>query len=185
MQCQFGLGARWHNGSERGGTMAMAIEQVVQILKDRIEIQDVICAVTLHSDLDEPEKALRLYVPGAMIDYSSVSGPDSQNIAVEDHRRNLATFLPGFDKRQHQTTNFEILVSGDEAISRAQVRAIHTIDSEVWLAHGTYHHRLTRTTEGWRITYQRADIVHQEGQHLVPIAKQRVLDRDEAVASAA
>ncbi len=150
---------------------------VLRAIKDRIEIQDVICAVTLHSDLDEPEMALRLYLPGASIDYSTVSGPDSSNIPVEQHRSNLATYLPGFDKRQHQTTNFEITVSGDEASARAQVRAIHTIGSEVWLAHGTYYHRLVRTPQGWRITYQRADLVHQEGAHLVPIAKQRVQDR--------
>jgi len=165
--------------------MADTVDKVLIALKDRIEIQDIICAVTLHSDLDEPEQALRLYVPGALIDYSAVSGPDSQNIAVEDHRRNLATFLPGFDKRQHQTTNFEIVVNGDEAVTRAQVRAIHTIGSEVWLAHGTYHHRLARTPDGWKITYQRADLVHQEGQHLVPIAKQRVLEHQGRVASAA
>jgi hypothetical protein len=146
-------------------------------LKDRIEIQDVICAVTLHSDLNEPDKALARYRPGASIDYSTVSGPDSSDIPVEQHRRNLATYLPGFDRRQHQTTNFEITIKGDEASSRAQVRAIHTIGSDVWLAHGTYYHRLVRTTQGWRITYQRADLVHQEGAHLVPIAKQRVLDR--------
>jgi hypothetical protein len=149
----------------------------LRMLKDRIEIQDVICAVTLHSDLDEPEAALALYKPGAAIDYSAVSGPDSANLPVEQHRRNLAAFLPGFDKRQHQTTNFEIRIAGDEAVSRAQVRAIHILDGEVWLVHGTYHHRLERTPEGWRITYQRADMVHQEGGHLVSVARQRVSDR--------
>jgi hypothetical protein len=149
----------------------------LRALQDRIEIQDVICAVTLHSDLDEPDAALALYKPGAVIDYSAVSGPDSANIPVEDHRRNLAAFLPGFDKRQHQTTNFEIKVDGDEAVSRAQVRAIHTLDGEVWLVHGTYHHRLARTEQGWRITYQRADMLHQEGAHLPAIARQRVSDR--------
>lgn len=157
--------------------MADADHPGLTALKDRIEIQDVICAVTLYSDLDEPEKVLNLYRPGASIDYSAVSGPDSSNIPVEQHRANLAAFLPGFDKRQHQTTNFEIVVRGDEASSRAQVRAIHTIGHEVWLVHGTYYHRLARAPEGWRITYQRADLVHQEGAHLVPIARQRVSDR--------
>lgn len=149
----------------------------LRTLQDRIEIQDVICAVTLHSDLDEPDAALALYRPGASIDYSAVSGPGSADIAVELHRQNLAGFLPGFDKRQHQTTNFDIRVEGDEAVSRAQVRAIHTLDGEVWLVHGTYHHRLARTDAGWRITYQRADLVHQEGEHLVAIARKRVSDR--------
>lgn len=149
----------------------------LRALQDRIEIQDVICAVTLHSDLDEPDAALALYRPGASIDYSAVSGPGSADIPVELHRQNLAGFLPGFDKRQHQTTNFDIRVDGDEAVSRAQVRAIHTLDGEVWLVHGTYHHRLVRTDAGWRITYQRADLVHQEGEHLVAIARARVSDR--------
>jgi SnoaL-like domain len=162
--------------------MSEATDEMLMALKDRLEIQDVICAVTLHSDLDEPERALSMYVPGAVIDYSAVSGPDSANIPVEVHRRNLATFLPGFDKRQHQTTNFQITIKGDEAVSRAQVRAIHTLGGEVWLAHGTYHHRLSRTQAGWRITYQRADMVHQEGAHLVPIAKQRVLERESRAA---
>jgi hypothetical protein len=147
-------------------------------LADRIEIQDVICGVTLHSDLDEPELALSLYQPGASIDYSALSGPESRDVPVEKHRQRLATFLPGFDKRQHQTTNFEIKVDGDQAVSRAQVRAIHTLGNEVWLVHGTYHHRLARTHKGWRITYQRADLVHQEGEHLVELARQKVLERE-------
>jgi hypothetical protein len=153
-------------------------------LRDRIEIQDVICAVTLHSDMDEPDLALAQYVAGASIDYSAISGPDSADIPVEQHRRNLAAFLPGFDKRQHQVTNFEIRVDGDTAGTRAQCRAIHTIGKDVWVAHGTYHHRLTRTPEGWRITYQRADLVHQEGEHLVPVARARVAERAAVTAEA-
>ena len=150
--------------------------KALRALSDRIAIQDVICGVTLHSDLDEPEAALALYEPRASIDYSAVSGPESQDIPVEEHRRRLATFLPGFDKRQHQVTNFEVRIDGDAAVTRAQVRAIHTLGSEIWLVYGTYHHRLARRDAGWKITYQRADLIHQEGQHLVEIAKQRVLD---------
>ena len=71
-------------------------------------------------------------------------------------------------------TNFEIRVTGDTAVTRAQVRAIHTLGNDVWTAYGTYHHRLMRTPSGWRITYQRADLIHQEGEHLIAIARQRV-----------
>jgi len=155
-------------------------------LKDRLDIQDAICAVTLHSDMNEPEAALALYAPGAVIDYSSVSGPESANVPVEQHRAKLATFLPGFDKRQHQVTNFEVKVQGDQASCRAQVRAIHLLQGEIWLVHGTYHHRLTRTPDGWRITYQRADMIYQENEHLVPLAAKVVADRQAlAPASAA
>lgn len=151
-----------------------AREDEVQAWMDRLAIQDVISAVTLHSDMDEPEAALALYVPGATIDYRAIAGAKDGLVPVEVHRANLATFLPGFEKRQHQTTNFEIVVTGDAAETRAQVRAIHVLEGELWLVHGTYHHRLRRTADGWRITYQRADMVHQEGAHLVARAKQRV-----------
>jgi hypothetical protein len=146
-------------------------------LADRIEIQDVICAVTVHSDLDEPEQALALYLPTALIDYSSISGPQSLNVPVIEFRRRLATFLPGFDKRQHQITNFQIRVEGDTATSRAQVSAIHSIGAELWRANVTYHHRLARTEAGWRISYQRAELVYQQGQHLIAIAEQNVRAR--------
>ena len=146
-------------------------------LADRIAIQDVISAVTLHADLDEPEAALAQYVPGAQIDYSQALGPDSANVPVEDHRANLAKLLPGFDKRQHQVTNFDIRIDGDTAIARSQCAAIHTLDGAVWEARGTYHHRLARTPDGWRITYQRVDMVSQSGEHLVPIARARVAER--------
>ncbi|CAN5203898.1 hypothetical protein BH10PSE3_BH10PSE3_01610 [soil metagenome] len=155
----------------------------LRALQDRIEIQDVICAVTLHSDLDEPERALAQYVPGAQIDYSQTFGPDSANVPVEKHRANLQAFLPGFDKRQHQVTNFQILVDGDDAIARSQCCAVHTLGQEVWTARGTYHHRLKRTAEGWRINYQRVDMVCQDGEHLVPIARQRVTDRQSTAVS--
>lgn len=147
-------------------------------LKDRIEIQDVICAVTLHSDLDEPDLALAQYVPGAQIDYAQALGPDSANVPVEEHRAHLQKLLPGFDKRQHQVTNFEIEIDGDTATARSQCSAVHILDGEIWEARGTYHHRLARTTIGWRITYQRVDIVHQSGEHLVPIARARVSTRE-------
>lgn len=146
---------------------------------DRAEIQDVICAVTLHADLDEPERALAQYVPGAQIDYGAALGPESANVPVEEHRANLAAFLPGFDKRQHQVTNFDVEIDGDTATARSQCSAIHTLGDEVWVARGTYHHRLARTPEGWRITYQRVDMVYQEGAHLVPLARARVAERND------
>lgn len=149
-------------------------------LADRIAIQDVICAVTLHSDLDEPEAALAQYVPGARIDYSQTLGPDSADVPVEEHRANLNKLLPGFDKRQHQVTNFDIRVDGEEAVARSQCSAIHVLNGQVWEARGTYHHRLRRTAKGWRITYQRVDMVHQQGEHLVAQARERVAQRDTA-----
>jgi ketosteroid isomerase-like protein len=143
-------------------------------VEDRIAIEDVICAVTLHSDLNDPALALAQYSEDAVIDYSSLSGPQSANVPVRQHRERLLTFLPGFDSRQHQVTNFLIQVTGDTAIATSQAHAVHFLGGDCWEVWGTYHHRLRRTTAGWKITYQRADLVHQTGEHLVAKATGRV-----------
>ena len=156
-----------------------ANETIVRLraVEDRIAIQDVICAVTINSDLDNPVAALACFTSDAVIDYSSVMGPGSANVPVADHRAKLATFLPGFDKRQHQVTNFQVSVTGEEATCVSQSRAVHFLGGEVWEAWGTYHHRLRRTENGWKITYQRADLLHQTGEHLVPLATDVVTNR--------
>ena len=104
-------------------------------------------------------------------------GPSSANVPVAEHRARLATFLPGFDKRQHQVTNFQVSVAGDEATCISQSRAVHFLGKQVWEAWGTYHHKLRRTEDGWKIAYQRADLLHQTGETLVPLATKAVSDQ--------
>jgi hypothetical protein len=77
----------------------------VSMLFDHIEIQDVVCAVTLHSDLNEPEKALAQYTEDAIIDYSSVTGADDDKVPVKVHRDRLQTFLPD-SRRGHRDRTF-------------------------------------------------------------------------------
>jgi len=158
----------------------MPLEELIARLRaveDRIAIQDMICAVTIYSDLDNPVAALACFTRDAVIDYSSVMGPTSANVPVAEHRARLATFLPGFDKRQHQVSNFQICITGKEATCISQSRAAHFLDDEIWEAWGTYHHKLRRTDDQWKITYQRADLLHQTGEHLVPLATKIVSDR--------
>jgi ketosteroid isomerase-like protein len=147
-----------------------AILARLRAVEDRSAIQDTICAVTINSDLNHPEQALAQFADDAMIDYSSVMGADAAHTPVRKHRERLLTFLPGFDGRQHQVTNFQVQVDGDQATCISQSRAVHFLAGEVWEAWGTYHHKLRRTTDGWKITYQRADLIHQTGEHLVPQA---------------
>jgi ketosteroid isomerase-like protein len=148
----------------------------LQALIDRISIQDVVSAVTIYSDLGNPEAALAQFSDDAMVDYSSVL-PGTPLTPVKEHRARIWTFLPGFDKRQHQVTNFQVSVDGDEAICISQCRAVHFLGEECWEAWATYHHKLRRTSQGWKITYQRADFIYQTGEHLVPLAEKIVAER--------
>jgi ketosteroid isomerase-like protein len=79
--------------------------------------------------------------------------------------------------RQHQVTNFQISVDGDTATSRSQVRAIHLFDGAVMEQWATYHHRLRRDKGVWKITYLRADLTYETGQHLTEMARARASER--------
>lgn len=154
-------------------------ENALATLADRIAVQDVICAVSLHSDLDEPELALALFTDDAIMDFSSVFGAGSE-ISAREHRQKSLEFLPGFDGRQHQITNFQITILGDHAEARSQVRATHALGEATWIACATYFHTLVRTASGWRISRQRTALIFQEGQHLIAQARQIVADRKSA-----
>lgn len=152
-----------------------SLEDRLLAIEDRIAIQDVISSVTMHSDMDEPEEALKLYVPNAPIDYSSQFGAGNFNIPVEEHRRRILDLLPGFDARSHKISNFQIKIDGNTATSRSNVWAVHSLGSEAWFAYGTYYHSLTRTRDGWRISYQKAVVVFEENKSLQERARANVI----------
>jgi SnoaL-like domain len=158
------------------------LEERLLAIEDRIAIEDVIASVTMHSDMDEPEAALKLYVPNAPIDYSSQFGAVSHNIPVEEHRRRILDLLPGFDARSHKISNFQIKIDGDSATSRSHVWAVHALGAEAWFAYGTYYHSLVRTAEGWKICYQKAVVVFEENKVLQEQARARVTMQRQAAA---
>jgi len=160
------------------------LEERILAIEDRIAIQDVISSVTMHSDMDEPEEALALYVPNAPIDYSSQFGAGSHNIPVEEHRRRIQDLLPGFDARSHKISNFQIKIDGDTATSRSNVWAVHALGSEAWFAYGIYYHNLIRTPDGWKINYQKAVVVFEENKLLQNRARANVVTKRELAAAA-
>ncbi|WDS36935.1 nuclear transport factor 2 family protein [Pseudoxanthomonas sp.] len=160
---------------------AEALAARLQAVEDRIAIQDVVSASTLHSDLNEGARSLAQFTRDAVIDYSSLSGPGSAGIPIHEHARNLSAFLPGFERRQHCITNFQITVTGDSALARSQCHAIHVLGNEVWEARATYYHALVRTQDGWKISVLRAEMIHQSGEQLVERAREIVAQRRSAV----
>jgi ketosteroid isomerase-like protein len=141
---------------------------------DRIAIQDVISSVSVHSDLKEPTEVYQYYTDDAVMDYTTLFGEEGGKLPVRVQRQRIMEFFPGFDATHHQTTNFQITIDGDEATSRAQVRATHRIDDDRWVVGGTYHHKLRRTPNGWKISYHRFDLAYIEGVDLVERARARV-----------
>lgn len=147
---------------------------------DRIAIQDVISSVSLHSDLREPTQVYQYYTDDAVMEHATLFGEEGSTLPVRAQRERLMDFYPGFDSVHHQTTNFQISIDGDEAVSRAQVRATHRIGDDLWVVGGTYHQRLRRTATGWKISYHRFELAYVEGANLVERARARVNARSSA-----
>ncbi|AEG50907.1 hypothetical protein Sphch_3308 [Sphingobium chlorophenolicum L-1] len=149
----------------------------VACLEDRIAVQDRIWAALICSDLGDWAGAAACYTQDATVDlinYDPSIWPDPIGMPLAEFRRLASTFMPGFSVRQHMVSNFDILVQGEEATSRSQVRAIHVIDGQVWEAHATYCHRLRRETNGWKICHLQGSIIHQMNKELIELARRKV-----------
>jgi hypothetical protein len=166
------------NGARnRQGQAAMSDEKTLLALKDRIEVQDVICAMTGNVDAGDYAKVRRLFTPDAVMKYGTLFGDQYASRPASEFLDFVETYMPGFDHTQHQITNFEIAIDGDVAVSRSQVRSSHWIGERDWLVVSTYHHTLVRRDGGWKIQSAGADKLFESGADLVALAAERVKSR--------
>ncbi|MET8873186.1 nuclear transport factor 2 family protein [Nocardia sp. NPDC004604] len=77
------------------------------------------------------------------------------------------TALAPFQATHHLSSNLAITIAGDDAEVRSKLLAAHVPQSEHTDNHfdiaGTYHWRLVRTPDGWRIQSLRLDITYTNG----------------------
>lgn len=123
----------------------------IAALEDRAAVADVIHAYCWHFDRNEPDAVAALFTEDARVDY----GPEAPDL----HGRAAigAAVAKGlaetFAATSHHVSNLRITLSGDAATSTCLLYAWHRYhsgapDGELW---GQYHHRFTRTADGWRI----------------------------------
>lgn len=145
-------------------------------LADRIEIQEVICGETMMGDLLDPSVATeQFYTADATVAFGRVGDPERVPIPISEYKKWIESYLPGFDARQHQMTNFLINVDGDSAESRCQVSTQVSLGEDVYHSYGMYYHTLVRTPQGWRIHRQETDMRINIGnlEKMVALATER------------
>jgi hypothetical protein len=152
----------------------------LQRLLDTHAIIQTVDAVGRDAD-DHHWKALEArFIARPGIDYSAMTGTPGGPVATADLVQQWAAFLPGFDRTQHMLTNHEVTFpSKEEAEVASYFLAIHVLKGatggDVWQLSGRYLHRLTRTPEGWRITYLRMTPTFSDGnQNLPALARARM-----------
>jgi hypothetical protein len=131
----------------------------IQELSDRLLIGEVLARYTLGIDTGQWDLLDTVFTPDAVVDYTSAGGVKGVRDEVKGW---LAEVLPTWPGRQHLIGAVSVSVDGDgdgdEAIVTASFTdtlaptrdAISASAPGLIRGGGWYHHRMTRTPDGWR-----------------------------------
>jgi SnoaL-like domain len=158
---------------------AMTLDDKVQYLLDRAEIQDVLALYARGQD-DHQEQNMailedwdRVFTPDATVDYAEAGPPfgvcpyaELARIMRGDPEK--AGLMSGsFHAWQHMLGLPTIKVDGDRATARTDLLATHTGRTHAgtpWhlFDAAIFHDDLVRTPQGWRIKFRRLQVTYVE-----------------------
>ncbi len=120
----------------------------MQTLIDRAEITDLLTRYARAVDRQDWDLFRSVFTPDAHIDYTAVGGIAGDVDIVVGF---LTEAMAMFESIQHLISNIEITIDRDEAEVTAMVyNPLKLPGHPVWATGGWYHHKLVRTSEGWR-----------------------------------
>ncbi len=145
---------------------------------DRELIIESVNGVAMCADRHQWAACHFYFVDEPFIDCSSLSGQQGSKVKADDLIKGWSSFLPRFKFTQHFMTNHDVKVTGDAAICRSYVHAIHFLlyaeGGEFWGVYGTYDHELVRTPSGWKVSKMTFHLLYQEGNKNLPALTAKV-----------
>jgi SnoaL-like domain len=133
--------------------------------------KEIIQAITaIFSGVDEHNwaKIENQMTSNVLLDYTTFIGGEPANLSPKQITESWAGFLPGFDKTNHQLSNFEITLNLDKAMATYTGKADHFIDNEVWTVEGTYESELKKINSNWLVSKLKFNFVSQSGNLDLP-----------------
>jgi 3-phenylpropionate/cinnamic acid dioxygenase small subunit len=128
----------------------------LQIIADHFEINALLNRYALAMDNQDWDALRTVYTADAQIDYRSVGGPVGDVKTVLEW---VQSTMPSFPESQHLLSNVDIVLDGDAAtVQAAYFCQMRTVVGSQFFCGGRYHHRLTRTADGWR-SHHRVDAI--------------------------
>lgn len=98
-----------------------------------------------------------------LLDYSSMTGNPAISLTPEQIHSAWAAFLPGFDRTNHQLSDFRLNLQGDTAIVQYTGLANHYLEESVWTVEGNYTTQLKHSGKDWFITAHQFVVEKQTG----------------------
>lgn len=124
-------------------------------LKDQADIKNTILSYAIAADFRNWGLLRSILADSLEIDFTSSGGP-ALKVTAEEYVAQVQGLIPGFDTTQHQLTNFNIEIKGNQAKTTVYMQAEHfyrskteTLDRAVG---GYYNHELQRIQGVWKIS---------------------------------
>ena len=145
----------------------------LQELADRLDIAEVLARYCDALDGRRWELLDTVFAADARCDYGSVGTPTGLS-AITDAVRGT---IGDLDATQHLIGNVQVRVQGDTATARCYLFSQHVRGAACYTIGGAYDDELTRTPDGWRITFRRLtrmwsagdrDVVLRRGERVTP-----------------
>lgn len=140
----------------------------IQEVSDRLEIQDLLTRYCTAIDSKQYDMLDTVFTPDAVIDYTSAGGIRGDLPQIKAW---LESALGQFPMTQHYVTNFNVTVGADSAKSRCMFYNPMGLPHpegkeapELLFFGGYYNDKLTRTSEGWRISERIEESTWMYGQ---------------------
>lgn len=138
----------------------------IQVLRDRMEIIDVVIRFASALDMKDWKLCLSCFTDEIEADYSDLRGEPAKLIKSTDFVKLREIALSSLIT-EHLSTNHTITVEGDEATCISHMTIYRFLPSvevrEHFDTHCYYTHTLARTPQGWKIKKIKQSVLWSTG----------------------
>lgn len=93
------------------------------------------------------ESIISIFDENVLLDYSSMTGTPPSFMKPQEIIAAWSSFLPGFDKTNHQMSGFNISKEDNFTIATFEGKAEHFIGNSVWIVEGNYFIKISNNNK--------------------------------------
>ena len=139
--------------------------------EDEAAIRLVVDEIDNTCDAKDWEACRGFFSDEVEVDFTSLAGGEPARISADDLIGAWKGNLFAEKKTFHQRGNHRIEIAGDNATVFSKAYAFNLLESGeitgLWEVWGNYTHDLVRTSEGWKCSAMKLEVIHQRGDDRV------------------
>lgn len=149
---------------------AEPLPAALQAIVDERAVIAIADGVDNAVDARDWTRARSYFADKVLADFSTLTGQPPATISAEDLIGGWSGNLKGSKTSLHLRTNHQVTIAGDRATVVSHGYAWNRMPGQgdpLWEVWGTYEHRLTRTTDSWKIDGFTFRMTHERGNSWV------------------